>query len=156
LWITLGVLGGLVYVALQALSGAALFYLSNPSLTQNKAPAAPAGWHIVTPPVQATSYSYAVSLETPGLILACSVTLSTSLTSFGKWNAQLWRTDDGGAYWRLLPAPFLKGNDECQITAISGSRTTFFAFGQRLASSAPTSIWVTHGLWRNLGAGVHD
>jgi photosystem II stability/assembly factor-like uncharacterized protein len=144
LWITLGVLGGVVYIALQALSGAALFYLSNPLPTQNKAPAAPSGWHIATPPVQATYYSYAVSLDTPGLILACGVTHSTSLTSFGKWNAQLWRTDDGGGNWRALQAPFLKGNNECEITAISGRQTTFFAYGQRLASSASTTIWVTH------------
>jgi len=144
LWIALGVLGGVVYIALQALSGAALFYLSNPALTQNKAPAAPSGWHIATPPGQATNYSYAVSLDTPGLILTCSVTLSTSLTSFGKWNAQLWRTEDGGGNWRALQAPFLKSNDECEITAVSGSQTTFFAYGQRLASSASTTIWVTH------------
>jgi len=65
LWIMLGVLGGIVYVALQALqalSGAALFYLSNPALFQNKAPVAPSGWHIATPPGQATNSSYAVSL----------------------------------------------------------------------------------------------
>jgi hypothetical protein len=142
--IMLGVLGGIVYVALQALSGAALFYLSNPALFQSKAPVAPSGWHIATPPGQATNSSYAVSLDTPGLILACGVTLSTSLTSFGKWSAQLWRTGDGGAHWRTLQTSFLKGKNECEITAISGSQTTFFAYGQQLASSVATSIWVTH------------
>jgi hypothetical protein len=62
LWIMLGVLGGIVYVALQARSGAALFYPSNPALFQNKAPVAPSGWHIATPPGQATNSSSAVSL----------------------------------------------------------------------------------------------
>src|SRR5437868_14003554 len=89
LWIALGVLGGVLYIALQALSGAALFYLSNPSLTQNKAPAAPSGWHIATPPGQVTNPSYAASANAPGLILACGTTLSTSLTSFGEWNLSL-------------------------------------------------------------------
>jgi hypothetical protein len=144
LWITLAILGGSLYVALQALSGVALFYLSNPALTQNKAPAAPSGWHIATPPGQATSYSYAVSVDTPGLILACGVSLSTSVTSFGKWNTQLWRTDDGGAHWRALQAPFLKGNNDCGITAITGGQNVFFAYGRRIASGASTTIWVTH------------
>jgi hypothetical protein len=144
LWITLGILGGVLYVAFQVVSGAAALYLANPGLFQNKAPAAPAGWHIATPPGQATSYSYAVSLDASGLILACGVSLSTSLTSFGRWNTQLWRTSDGGAHWRALQAPFLKGDNECEITAISGSETTFFAYGQRIASSAATTIWVTH------------
>src|SRR5262249_6486319 len=79
LWITLGILGGVLYVAFQAASGAAALYLANPAFFQNKAPAAPAGWHIATPPGQATSYSYAVSADAPGLILACGVSLSTSL-----------------------------------------------------------------------------
>jgi hypothetical protein len=144
LWITLGVLGGLVYVALQALSGAALFYLSNPSLTQNKTPTAPSGWHIATPPGQATNPSYAVSADAPGLILACGATLSTALSSFGKWNLRLQRSDDGGGHWRILQAPFLKGNDKCAITAISGSPTTFFAYGRQLLNNTPTTFWVTH------------
>jgi hypothetical protein len=144
LWIALGVLGGLVYVALQALSGAAFFYLSNPSLAQNKTPVAPSGWHNVTPPGQVTNPSYAVSADMPGLILACGATLSASLSSLGKSNLRLQRSDDGGAHWRILQAPFLKGNDKCAVTAISGNPTSFFAYGRQLLSNTPTTFWVTH------------
>jgi len=144
LWIALAILGGVIYVALQALSGGAAIYLANPTLFQRKAPVAPSGWHNVTPPGQATNYSYAVSVDTPDLILACGASLSTSLTSFGKWSVRLLRSDDGGAHWRALQAPFLKGANDCGITAIAGSQTTFFAYGRRLASSVPTTFWVTH------------
>jgi hypothetical protein len=144
LWIALAILGGVIYVALQALSGVAAIYLANPTLFQRKAPVAPSGWHNVTPPGQATSYSYAVSVDAPVLILACGASLSTSLTSFGKWSVSLLRSDDGGAHWRALQAPFLKGANDCGITAIAGSQTTFFAYGRRLASSVPTTFWVTH------------
>jgi hypothetical protein len=144
LWIALAILGGVIYVALQALSGVAAIYLANPTLFQRKAPMAPSGWHNVTPPGQATNYSYAVSVDAPDLILVCGASLSTSLTSFGKWSVRLLRSDDGGARWRALQAPFLKGANDCGIIAIAGSRTTFYAYGRRLASSVPTTFWVTH------------
>jgi hypothetical protein len=125
-WIALAILGGVIYVALQALSGVAAVYLANPTLFQRKAPVAPSGWHNVTPPGQVTNPSYAVSVDAPGLILACGAMLETSFTSFGKWNLRLLRSDDGGAHWRNLEAPFLKSNSECAVTAITGDKSTFF------------------------------
>jgi hypothetical protein len=147
LWIALAVLGGVLYVAFQALSGAAALYLSSPALfqnNQNRASVAPAGWHNVTPSGKATNPSYAVSADVPGLILACGATLSTSLSSFGKWNLRLQRSDDGGAHWRNLGAPFLKGNSACAVTPITGDKSTFFAYGRDLSNSSQTPIWVTH------------
>jgi hypothetical protein len=145
LWIALGILGGVLYVAFQAVSGAAALYLASPALFQrNQTPAAPSGWHSVTPAGQVTNPSYAVSADAPGLILACGATLSSSLVSFGKRNLRLQRSDDGGAHWRTLQAPFLKDNDKCAVTPISGSPTTFFAYGRQLLSNTPATFWVTH------------
>jgi photosystem II stability/assembly factor-like uncharacterized protein len=72
--------------------------------------------------------------------------LNTALFSgrFGRSNLQMWRSDDGGAHWRSLQAPFLTGNDRCAVTDIPGSKTTYFAYGRNLSKSLQTPIWVTH------------
>ncbi|HST87694.1 MAG TPA: hypothetical protein VLJ14_04880 [Ktedonobacterales bacterium] len=104
---------------------------------------APPGWHNVTVHGNNSTLSYAVSSDTPGLMLACGEASTAPLFLQSDTGApHLWRSRDGGQHWETLRPPATQ--PDCRLAVPHGTAGTFYLTYQDFRlTPVPEAIYIT-------------
>lgn len=109
---------------------------------------APEGWRNITPHGNVVLFSYATSVDEPGLMLACGSLFTITWNDPATWRfgeMHDWLSRDGGKTWKLLDTPFDLG-DYCTVALPYGQRGTLVeaVVHGDITRPSPAAVWVSH------------